>query len=199
MFERLSEELYPDHKEKAIAEFTNDRLRSYYLNHPRVARPAVDLFREAESLLCSGHLDAALVFSASATELFLKATLLRPIIHGLVSSEVLAEEIVNNTLAQTGLDRYKKLLDQLFEHLTSKKLDSVLRVGASKTLVDEIAEIQRMRNGVVHRGESITQADAERALDVCKTTVIFVLNPVLAALNLESRKGEGIQPARRLG
>lgn len=192
MYERLSAELYPEHKEQAIAEFTNDRLRSYYLEHPRVAQPAVKMLHEAESLLSTGHVDAALVFAASSCESFLKATLLRPVVHGLVHSETIAEAIVANTFAQTGLLRYKKLLGQLFEHLTEEKLESVTRNDAGKSLMEEIAEIQSLRNKVVHECISVTDLDAERALNVCRAAVVFVLAPVLAAIRLESRKGEGI-------
>lgn len=194
MYERLSAELYPEHKEQAIAEFTSERLRSYYLANPRVARPAVKMLHEAEKLFSEGHFDAALVFAASSCELFLKATLLRPVIHGLVHSEVLAEAIVNSTLAQTGLLRYKKLLGQLFEHLTNKKLEGVMREDARSPLLKEIEEIQQIRNRVVHDGQTTTQVEAERALNVCKTAVFFVLTPVLSAVGLESRKGEGICP-----
>ena len=193
MYELLSAELYPGHMEQSIAEFAKDRLRSYYLANPRVARPAVGMLREAESLLSTGHFDAALVFAASASELFLKATLLRPVIHGLVHSDVLAEAVVENTLAQTGLDRYQKLLSQLFEHLTGQELNAVLGDDSNKPLVKEIAEIQRLRNGVVHRGETMTQVDAERAVNICKMTIVYILNPVLDALGLKSRKGEGVQ------
>jgi HEPN domain-containing protein len=196
MYERLSAELYSEHKEQAIAEFTSERLRSYYLENPQVAQPAVKMLHEAEALLSQGHIDAALVFAASSCELFLKATLLRPVIHGLVHSEVLAKAIVNSTLAQTGLLRYKKLLGQLFEHLTSKKLETVMRKGAKKPLLEEIREIQEIRNDVVHQGCATTQFEAERALNVCRTAVAFVLSPLLAAVGLESRKGEGIRPIK---
>lgn len=194
MYERLSAELYPEHKEQAITEFTGERLRSYYLENPRVAQPAIRMLHEAEALLAEGHIDAALVFAASSCELFLKATLLRPVIHGLVHSEVLAEAIVNSTLAQTGLLRYKKLLGQLFEHLTRQKLETVMRKDAKKPLLAEIAEIQEIRNKVVHQGCATTQLEAERALNVCRTAVAFVLTPLLVSVGLESRKGEGIRP-----
>jgi len=36
MYELISYELYPDHKQQAIEEFTTDRLRSYYVKHPSV-------------------------------------------------------------------------------------------------------------------------------------------------------------------
>jgi hypothetical protein len=33
-YENISRELYPEHKEQAISEFTAERLRSYYTMHP---------------------------------------------------------------------------------------------------------------------------------------------------------------------
>ena len=78
-------------------------------------------------------------------------------------------------------------------HLTGQELNAVQRDDSNKPLVEEIAEIQRLRNGVVHRGEMVTQVDAERAVNICLTTIVYILNPVLGALGLQSRKGEGIQ------
>jgi hypothetical protein len=198
MYTRLSEELYPEHKEQAVAEFANDRLRSYYLDNPRVAFPAVKMMREAEALLLADHFDAALVFAASSTEIFLKATLLRPVIHGLVHSVAIADVVVETTLAQPGLDRYEKLLSYLFEHLTGEKLNGVSRKDVNSSLLKEIHDIRLIRNGIVHRGDATTKTDAERALHICQTTAISILNPVLLALGLEARKGEGIQPIRKV-
>lgn len=109
-YENMSLELYPEHKEQAIAEFTRVRLRSYYVDHPKVLVPAVQLFKESQTLLSNRHHAAALVFAASATELFLKASLLRPVVYGLVHSESLAELVVNAALSQTGFQRYEQLL-----------------------------------------------------------------------------------------
>jgi hypothetical protein len=70
-YEQISRELYPDHKQQAIEEFTADRLRSYYVKNPGVMRPAVDAVQEAKALLAVGRHSPALVFSASAIELLL--------------------------------------------------------------------------------------------------------------------------------
>ena len=44
-YEQLSRELYDDHKQQAITEFSADRLKSFYIQHPNVMRPAVDALR----------------------------------------------------------------------------------------------------------------------------------------------------------
>jgi hypothetical protein len=41
-YEQISRELYPDHKQQAIQEFTAERLRSFYVQSPNVMRPAVE-------------------------------------------------------------------------------------------------------------------------------------------------------------
>lgn len=75
--EEIGRELYPDHKIQAIEEFTADRLRSFYVAHPDVMRPAVDSLQEGKALRALGKHSAALVFFVTAIELLLKATLLK--------------------------------------------------------------------------------------------------------------------------
>ncbi|WP_169709471.1 hypothetical protein [Deferrisoma camini] len=41
-YDQISKELYPEHKEQAIEEFTQEKLKSYYLQNPGVMRPAVE-------------------------------------------------------------------------------------------------------------------------------------------------------------
>ena len=98
-YESLSRELYPEHREQAISEFIAERLRSYYALHPDVTTPGVRAYKEAKALLVGGHFSAALVFASSATEIFLKAALLRPIVYGLVHSEALAQAVVDSALS----------------------------------------------------------------------------------------------------
>src|SRR5438093_3254459 len=95
---------------EAIADFTADRLKSYYDDHFMVMQPALRTFHEATRLRTDGHPSAAIVFAASAIELFLKATILQPLVYGLVHNDNMAEIIVNYTLGQTGFERYDKLL-----------------------------------------------------------------------------------------
>ena len=183
-YESMSQELYPEHKEQAIAEFTHERLRSYYVAHPEILIPATKIFKEAKSLLSDGHNAAALVFSASATELFLKAALLRPVVYGLVHSESLAELIVDTALSQTGFKRYETLLSKLFFEIAGIELTSLVREVGAKPLLKEAADYQDIRNGIVHQGRDVTVSQARIASEI--TTQIFnqVLTKALSSLNL---------------
>ena len=46
MQEQALEDLYEEFKEQAIEEFTSERLRSYYLANPLLAKPALDSLRK---------------------------------------------------------------------------------------------------------------------------------------------------------
>src|SRR3989338_7387904 len=94
MYEQMGRELYPNHKVQAISEFTTERLRSYYVTNPKVMLPAIGAYKEGKHLNSAKHYSAAVVFFASSVELFLKATVLKPVVHGLIHSEGLANIIV---------------------------------------------------------------------------------------------------------
>ena len=118
-YDQISKEIYPEHKEQAIEEFTKEKLKSYYLLNPGVMRPAVDAIQEGNWLLENKRFSPALVFYVTAIELLLKATLLRPVLYGLIHNESLAEIMVKHILGQTGFDRYENLLAQLFDSLAN--------------------------------------------------------------------------------
>ena len=52
------------------------------------------------------------MFCVTTVELLLKATLLQPIVYGLVHNDGLAEIIVKYALGETGFDRYRNLLSR---------------------------------------------------------------------------------------
>lgn len=188
-YDQMSRELYPEHKEQAIAEFTRSRLKSYYVEHSDVLVPAARMFRESKALVEAGHHTAALVFAASATELFLKAALLRPVVYGLVHSEGLAELVVGAALSQTGLKRYEQLLSKLFFELTGVELRSIVRPAGTKPLLDEASDIQDLRNAVVHRGAEVSAEQAQLGVTVATEVFNKVLAEVISTLGFSIQKG----------
>ena len=188
-YERLSEELYPGHKAQAIIEFTYERLRSYYLAHKELLVAAARTYKTAESLLAANQPTAALVFAASAVELFLKGCLLRPVVAGLVHSESVANLVVESALSQTGFKRYEKLLAGLFKELTQLEIAELRRPGASKALLEEASGLQDRRNAVVHRGEEVAVEEAKVAFSIATTVFDEVLAVVLRELGLSIKKG----------
>jgi hypothetical protein len=184
MYDVIAQELYPDHKEQAINEFTSDRLQSYYVANPGVMRPAVNAIQEGRRLQANGHSGAAVVFFVTAIELLLKATLLKPVVHGLVHSPALAEVIVQQSLGQPGFDRYSKLLTKLFSELASLDISAVRRLGATEPLLKECTEQQTLRNKIIHQGASATIEQAEMACLVSVAVYELVVHPMLSHLGL---------------
>jgi hypothetical protein len=184
MYEQIASELYPDHKAQAIGEFTSERLQSYYTTNPTVMQPAVEAIQEGRRLQEHGHPAAALVFFVTAIELLLKATLLRPVVHGLVHSEGLAEVIVQHTLGQAGFDRYSKLLAKLFSEIVSLDIKAIRRPEATKPLLEECTDQQALRNLIIHQGQSAGAEQAEQALRVAAAVYASVVHHMLQELGL---------------
>lgn len=184
MFERMSDELYPEHKIQAIGEYTTERLRSYYVNDPTVMQPALGALREAKRLQANLHHSATVIFAASGAELLLKATILKPVVFGLVHIDSLAEIIVQNALGGTGYARYEKLLSKLFHEFVNIEIRSVRRPGAGEALLVECASLRALRNDIVHQGKVCTAVEAKHAIVVGSAVYELIVEPMLFALGL---------------
>lgn len=196
-YERISEELYPDHKTQAIEEFTAERLKSYYVNNPDVMRPAIDALQEGKALLSGQHYAASLIFFVSAIELLLKATLLKPVVYGLVHHEGLADVIVRATLSQSGFDRYEDLLAKLFDRLVKLDVRAVCRDNSSTKLLSECRQLQKIRNNVVHKGAKGNETDARLAHTVSIATYELIVSPMLRNLGLTVGERGVISPTNQ--
>lgn len=194
MYERISDELYPEHKERALSDFTEERLRSFYLDNPAVMRPAVDILQEVKRLQENGHSSATVVFCATAIELFLKATLLQPIVYGLVLSSGLADIIVEHAVKQPGFDRYRKLLSRLFQELANLDLAKVTRDGTQTALMDESKGVQDLRNNIIHKGTSCDSEAAKHAIEVAVAVYGKVVVPMLWSVGLTVGEKGRVEP-----
>lgn len=184
-YEQISRELYPDHKQQAIEEFTAERLRSYYIEHPDVMRPAVEAIQEAKALLAANRYSPALVFSASAFELLLKATLLQPVVFGLVHHNALAEIIMKRVVGrQTDIDRYEGLLSRLFDSLAGIDLSAITRKGAAMALMKEAKGFQSLRDRILHQGAHCSPQESETAFLVAEAIYEMIVVPMFCALQL---------------
>jgi len=163
----------------AIAEFKQERLRSYYTKHPKVAQAAIDTLKEAQALFDAGFIPASLVFAISAAEQMLMDTLLRPIIHGLVHSEFAAELIAG---AYVRLDHLPKLLFPIIAKTANVDLSTYSRHDQPITLWNEYKRLREIRNGVLHHGKRVEQGDASTALAVGRAMWTDVVEHVMSAV-----------------
>lgn len=194
MYDRIGQELYAGHKAQAIEEFTAERLRSFYLKNPEVMRPALVAFREAKSLHESKHYAAALVFSVTSIELFLKATLLKPVVYGLIHNDALSDIIVQYALGQSGFDRYRSLLAKLFSDIAEIDLNEIKREGASKSLLDEALDIQKIRNKVIHQGVVCEETESALAKEIATLVFGRIVVQMFGALGLDVHEKGLIKP-----
>ena len=175
--------LYPEHYEEAVKEFTSDRLKSYYVNHPDLAEPAHRSLTYAQSLM-PAHSEAALVFATTAVELAIKVVLLKPIVFGLVHTEGFATFITELTTQHTGMERFQALLAEILSQFGGVDLKTLNRANSAKTVWQEIGEIQTARNKVIHRGEAVDDATAILAVSLASVLLHDVFPRVLQKLEL---------------
>ena len=164
---------------EAIDEFQQERLRSYYTEHPEVAQSATDTLTEAQALFDAGFISARLVFANSATEQALTNVLLRPTLYGLVHSEFAAELVAS---LDVHLDRLPKLLFPIIAETANVDLSTYCRHDQTITLWDEFRRVQRIRHGVLHRGEPVEPADASTALEVGRVMLTDVCERVMSTV-----------------
>lgn len=170
---------------QAISEFTNERLRSFYEQNPNVMQPAIVALQEGKKLYDLECYSASLVFFMTCIELLLKATILKPIVSGLVHHEALSEIIVSHVLGQAGFNRYDKLLEIIISTFTDLELKNISRDGEPAKLFNECKGLQEIRNHIIHRGEFCTKENAENARKVSVAVYKLIVKPILGALDLK--------------
>ena len=182
-YEQISQELYPEHKEQAIDEFIEERMHSYYLKYPNIIQAPIDSYLHANELLDISP-RGALVMYTTAVELFLKSVLLKPVLFGMINNENVAELIVYYSVGQTGFNRYKKLLNSLCLCVANIELSDI-QGTSGKPILDEAAEIQEVRNRVLHQGYKASVDDMKKAKNIASLIFKDVVLPVLQNMKLE--------------
>lgn len=172
---------------KLIDRFTSERLQSFYIDNPNVAAPALWALGEARALI-GLHPSAAPVFAVVGVEVGLKATLLKPILHGLVHSEFAAAWVT--VLAPDHRnDNFRDLLFAILTQYGGIDLKTFRRPVATRTLWEEITEAQKKRNAVLHRAEAASRSDAEQAIIVANIVLEQLFPGVLSKLGLHTHPG----------
>ena len=187
-YDRISEELYPEHREQAIDEFVSEKMQSFYLNNPYLLTVPQECYNHAVTLIEVSPRSALIMF-ATSIELFLKSALLKPVLYGMIHNENLAGAIVDATTNQSGFGRYNKLLTSLCYNAANIDLKKVVSSN-NKPILGEAEEIQNIRNRVIHQGYIATTKEAESARLLGFEIIHKVVLPVLASLNLKIKNGE---------
>ena len=195
-YERVARELYDAHKDEAVREFTTERLRSYYLRNPELAAAGPRLFREAKVLYRAGQFGPALVWAVTLIEVIFKGAVLRPLVHGLVHSDSLADLVVQAALSQPGYKRYEQLLARLFLEIAGIDLTKVGQKDSTRSILADASQAQEIRNRVVHAGHEVTEEEASMAIGAAATVMFTVWRPLLRTLDLRVASRGKVVPSR---
>lgn len=184
-------EIYDEISSEAISEFTLERLRSYYVQNPHLARKVYSLYSEA--LAVADHSStAALMLFTSVIEVGLKTTLLKPVIYGLVHNDAVADLVSDLVVRNNGIDRFHKILSLIMREYSDIDVETFRITGHTKTIWDEISTVQKARNAVAHQAETATQEVATLAEDVASVIINDFLKGVLLDLGLKFRQDSDI-------
>ena len=191
MYDEAMSELYEENKKQAIQEFTVERLQSYYREYPSIAIPALKSLEKAQQLIIR-YPTASFIFSAISIEVGIKATLLKPVVYGLVNSESLASIITDMVISRTSIDRFQKLLFKILSEYGGINLNSLKRTNSPKLLWTEMKDVQKRRNKVMHRTENIDINESKKALNIAKYILKNIFPKLVTHLELNIYKDGSI-------
>ncbi len=187
-YEDYMDQLYEEHKEQAIQEFIDERLQSYYGEHRLLAESAFAALTEAKKLI-DGYATAAFVFSAIAVEVGLRETLVKPIVFGLVHTLSVASLITDMVLSRPDQKKYRDLLLHLLREHGDVDLHSYKRSGSRRPIWEEITEVKKKRDLIVHRAQTATSNEATLALGVASTVLENLFPKVVGRMGLHLHEG----------
>lgn len=191
MYDEAMSDLYEENKKQAIQEFTVERLQSYYREYPGIAIPAFNALEKAQQLAAS-YPTASFIFSTISIEVGIKATLLKPVVYGLIHSESLASIITDMIIRRTSIDRFQKLLFKVLSEYGGIDLNSLKRTNSSKLLWTEMKDVQKRRNRVIHRAENIDINESKKALCIAKYILENIFPKLVTHLELNISKDGSI-------
>jgi hypothetical protein len=189
--EEAYERLYEEHSKRALEDFKYDRLQSFYLASPLVAKPAIESLREARRLLPVSS-TAAMILPTAASEVAVKTVVLQPIVSGLVHSPALAGLVTDMVIKHQGIDRFRDLLFAILHEHGGIDLTTYARPGSPTTLYKEIRDNQVIRNDAVHKATPVGAPVAEAAIAIAASILEDVFPAILKSLGLHLHDGERV-------
>ena len=185
-----TEEHYIDKLYDSIVhDFKTNRLQKFFITNPRVAKPAIDAFRNAWALK-TDYYSASVVFSASSIELCLHQAMIRPIVYGLIINDGCAN-ILFDLVGAAHSDKTKKIFLRVLASQFDIDLKQYKRSASNTPLWEEITLVQKERNDILHRGKTTSDELCRFALDVSQELLGSVFLRVIEAIGLHNHE-EGL-------
>ncbi|EKD4049942.1 hypothetical protein ORN63_004533 [Vibrio parahaemolyticus] len=160
--------LYLDKRDEFSKQYSTDLVKEYYLDNPHLANNVRNTVRSMVQVKEVEPL-SSLIMAMTSLEVLTKNVILRPFMTGMLHNGSLAELITKQVLSQNGLDRFNNLLYWIIdEHLEDSDASNLKFISGRKTIWQTRSELQKIRNGVIHKANSCSAQDAQNAYDLFK-------------------------------
>jgi hypothetical protein len=170
-------------RENAVKEFTFERMRSYYIGHPDICKPVLRRLDESKTLLSTNNA-ASLIFSLSASEVCLKALIMRPMVYGFVHQVYIADIVAGLVVSHMGWDRFKKLLDHILKVKLGIDLEVMNYRGRKINMWSQFNDLVKIRNDVLHKIHDSDRLQAELSLELADQLCNFLFPELLSNFSL---------------
>ena len=178
-----ADDLSSELADEIIQSFQAERLTSYFSKNPRLAVPVVTMLRNAKRMQ-RDYPSASFVFALACVEIALRDLLLVPILHGLIDSEPLAPLITKTFEKQRNLDLNEILLSILKHYAGIDPKTHLSSADGAVTFEKSYKDLREKRNGVLHRAQTASIADAETAMILARIVLEVFFIQVLKNLGL---------------
>ncbi len=189
MYKEFSENVLEDLEvyERIVDDFKEARLTDYYLAHTEIMNGPKAMLEEARNLRTSNP-RASLVLAYAAGEVGLHNGILAPILHGCFHDETAANLLVDTIIGT----KNRQLITVMFSILTNTTdidFKTFRRSGSEKPLREEIGEIRKVRNEVLHQAGTVDKGAASLGIIIAETILNDIFNAVLKKLGLHLHEG----------
>ena len=128
-------------------------------------------------------------FSAIAVEVGLRETLVKPIVFGLVHTLSVASLITDMVLSRPDQRKYRDLLLHLLREHGDVDLNSYKRSDSHRPIWEEIMDVKKKRDSILHQAQVVTSDEANLALGVASTVLENLFPTVVGRMGLHLHEG----------
>jgi len=173
--------------DRIVEQFKDSRLCAFYVEHPDISKAARDMLSEAMKLKDESS-RSSLIMAAAASEICLRDALLTPIIYGSFHSDS-SGDLIASLIVDTKNNRVIKALLDIFARHTGIELRQYVRSGSAKTLWQELNEMRRIRNAILHRGDGAAYEEAVLSIEAADCLLNLIFPHTLTKLGLHLHGG----------
>lgn len=160
--------MYLDKREEFSKQYSIDLVRNYYLDNPLLGKNVLNSVRSMLTVIDVNPM-SVVVMAMTSIEVLTKNVLLKPFLMGMLHNGRLADLVTKQLLHQNGLDRFNTLLYWLLdEHIYegAQKSSDIKMNDDKQTIWQARSDLQKIRNGIIHKAEECTSDDAVKAVEL---------------------------------